>query len=95
MFDGIRELIPCLGLVPYGLLSLWGLGSVLITRFGTQDYSVEEPGTQVEVSTSLEDSPSEGVSLTEEENQGEVIADGSLTSQSSSVDDDELPEINE
>ena len=39
VFVGFRNLIPCLGVVPYFLIGLWGLGVVLLTRFGTQDYS--------------------------------------------------------
>jgi len=39
VFDGFRELIPCIGWIPQTLVGLWGLGAVLLTRFGTQDYS--------------------------------------------------------
>lgn len=46
VFGGLRELIPCLGLVPYILIGFWGLGAVLITRFGTQESSSAPTGTK-------------------------------------------------
>jgi len=45
VFGGFRHLIPCIGLLPYFLISIWGLGAVLMTRFGTQEYgSILEEG---------------------------------------------------
>jgi hypothetical protein len=41
VFGGIRELIPCIGWIPQTLVGLWGLGAVLLTRFGTFDFSKE------------------------------------------------------
>jgi hypothetical protein len=31
--------IPCIGWIPMFLLGLWGLGAVIMTRFGTQEYA--------------------------------------------------------
>jgi hypothetical protein len=39
VLGGFKELIPCIGLLPYFLISIWGLGAVILTRFGTQDYA--------------------------------------------------------
>ncbi len=39
VFGGFAELIPCMGLVPVILVGFWGLGAVIMTRFGTQDYT--------------------------------------------------------
>jgi len=39
VFDGFRELIPCIGWIPQTLVGLWGFGAVLLTRFGTNDFS--------------------------------------------------------
>jgi hypothetical protein len=33
--------IPCIGWLPKTLVGIWGLGAVLLTRFGTQDYTFE------------------------------------------------------
>ncbi len=38
VLGGFRELIPCIGWVPQVLVGIWGLGAVLMTRFGTQEY---------------------------------------------------------
>ena len=47
VFGGFSELIPCIGWIPQTLVGIWGLGAVLMTRFGTQDYvgldSAEHP----------------------------------------------------
>jgi hypothetical protein len=61
VFGGLRELIPCIGLVPYGLIGLWGLGAVLMTRFGTQDYSSIDSKTPADSPGLLNDSDSESV----------------------------------
>lgn len=38
VLGGLNQLIPCIGWIPQTLIGLWGLGAVLLTRFGTQDY---------------------------------------------------------
>jgi hypothetical protein len=38
VLGGLGELIPCVGLLPLIFVGAWGLGAVVITRFGTQDY---------------------------------------------------------
>lgn len=38
VLGGFKELVPCIGWLPYTLVGLWGLGAVLLTRFGTQVY---------------------------------------------------------
>lgn len=38
LFGGFRYLVPCIGFLPYFIISIWGLGAVLMTRFGTQEY---------------------------------------------------------
>lgn len=42
VLGGFREMLPCPGLIPQVLVGLWGLGAVLLTRFGTQDYLPDE-----------------------------------------------------
>ena len=36
---GLGEMVFCLGLLPQLLIGFWGLGAVIMTRFGTQDYA--------------------------------------------------------
>ena len=38
VLGGFTELIPCVGWLPQFLVGLWGLGAVIMTRFGTQEY---------------------------------------------------------
>lgn len=38
VLGGFRELVPCIGLMPQAFVGMWGLGAVLMTRFGTQEY---------------------------------------------------------
>jgi len=96
VFGGIRELIPCLGLVPYSLLSLWGLGAVLMTRFGTQDYSSLDPRTPIDAPVLLDDSDSDSVLGGDDiENEDDLGSGDNLTSQSDSATDEELPGTNE
>jgi hypothetical protein len=42
VLGGFRELVPCIGWIPQTLVGIWGLGAVLMTRFGTQDYSSDQ-----------------------------------------------------
>ncbi|MCD6400719.1 MAG: hypothetical protein J7L73_02205 [Anaerolineales bacterium] len=35
---GFDEVVPCIGVMPKFIVGIWGLGAVLITRFGTQEY---------------------------------------------------------
>lgn len=39
VLGGFSELIACVGWLPQALVGLWGLGAVVMTRFGTQDYT--------------------------------------------------------
>jgi len=54
VLGGLSDLLPCVGWLPQTLVGLWGLGAVLLTRFGTQNYPVyavgvpETPGVVVE-----------------------------------------------
>jgi len=50
-------LIPCIGWTIGVLLSLFGLGAVILTRFGTRDYPVYETGTTQLTSNSSNKSP--------------------------------------
>ena len=51
VLGGFKELIPCIGLLPHFLISIWGLGAVIMTRFGTQEYaSTQDVGTIKEIS---------------------------------------------
>jgi hypothetical protein len=54
VLGGINQLIPCIGWLPQTLFGLWGLGAVLMTRFGTQDYPVED---QAVIDSALERLP--------------------------------------
>jgi hypothetical protein len=38
VLGGFSKLVPCIGWLPQTLVGLWGLGAVLMTRFGTQEY---------------------------------------------------------
>ena len=38
VLSGFNQLVPCVGWLPQTLVGMWGLGAVLLTRFGTQDY---------------------------------------------------------
>ena len=38
LFGGFRYLVPCIGFLPHFIISIWGLGAVLMTRFGTREY---------------------------------------------------------
>ena len=52
MLGGISELIPCVGWLPLVLVGLWGLGAVIMTRFGTQEYNQAAKSTSLTTSTS-------------------------------------------
>jgi hypothetical protein len=52
VLGGINKAIPCIGWLPQTLVGLWGLGSVLMTRFGTQDYETINRSTIVDVPSS-------------------------------------------
>jgi len=59
VFGGFSELIPCIGWIPQTLVSMWGLGAVLMTRFGTQDYAGLDSTEHPVDAKFLEDSVSE------------------------------------
>jgi hypothetical protein len=58
--------IPCIGWIPMFLVGLWGLGAVIMTRFGTQDYVPAG-------STSGPPAPAEVVPQLEESNEAETV----------------------
>jgi hypothetical protein len=52
VINGLDALIPCLGWIPKFIIGVLGLGSVLITFFGTRDYPIDselQPGEQPQV----------------------------------------------
>jgi hypothetical protein len=62
---GLSEMIFCVGLLPHLLIGFWGLGAVIMTRFGTQEYipasstgttTVEDPDLPGVVVPQLEES---------------------------------------
>ena len=52
VLGGISELIPCVGWLPLVLVGLWGLGAVIMTRFGTQEYNPATGSTNRSLDTS-------------------------------------------
>ena len=52
VLGGISELIPCVGWLPLVLVGLWGLGAVIMTRFGTQEYNPAANSTDLATSSS-------------------------------------------
>jgi hypothetical protein len=57
IFGGFREMITCIGWLPHFLVSIWGLGAVLMTRFGTQNYVSDRKQSAVDTNQSLEELP--------------------------------------
>lgn len=49
ILDGIGTVIPCIGWIPQALVGAVGLGGVLLTRFGTREYSNEPAAAVVPV----------------------------------------------
>ncbi len=45
VLGGFNQLVPCVGWLPQTLVGMWGLGAVLLTRFGTQDYPAYDANT--------------------------------------------------
>lgn len=62
VLGGFSKLVPCIGWLPQTLVGLWGLGAVLMTRFGTQEY---QPDSKVAVIDRQE--PSQSLSTEEDE----------------------------
>lgn len=55
-------MIPCIGWTIGAALSLFGLGAVILTRFGTRDYPIYETGTtQINLNSSIKIPKSEEV----------------------------------
>jgi hypothetical protein len=91
VLGGFSKLIPCIGWLPQTLVGLWGLGAVLLTRFGTQDYptemqkvAVEEPEQLPEDVPEVKDEVVENLPLEEES-----IPDDGLSPDSESQSGDE------
>jgi len=51
VLGGFSELILCVGWLPQALVGLWGLGAVIMTRFGTQEYIPARGGGDTSVDT--------------------------------------------
>ena len=49
VINGIEAAIPCLGLLPKIIIGVLGLGSVLLTRFGTHAYAPTTPAVAQEI----------------------------------------------
>lgn len=49
VLGGFSKAIACIGWLPQTLVGIWGLGAVLMTRFGTQEYEVSSTGSSSEV----------------------------------------------
>ena len=52
----LAALIPCVGWTVGAILSLFGLGAIVLTRFGTRDYPLEiisKPASPVQSSASI------------------------------------------
>ena len=49
VFGSMSAIIPCVGAIPGFFIGMWGLGAVIMTRFGSQNYPVDEPMAQAEV----------------------------------------------
>jgi len=41
VLGGFSQLVPCVGWIPQVLVGIWGLGAVVMTRFGTQSYPLD------------------------------------------------------
>lgn len=41
VLGGFSQLVPCVGWIPQVLVGIWGLGAVVMTRFGTQQYPLD------------------------------------------------------
>jgi cytoskeletal protein CcmA (bactofilin family) len=63
VLGGLSDLLPCVGWLPRTLVGLWGLGAVLLTRFGTQDYPVYAVGEPEASALIVEGSEVETVSV--------------------------------
>jgi len=46
VLGGFSQLVACVGWIPQVLIGIWALGAVVMTRFGTQAYPVNESGGQ-------------------------------------------------
>ena len=44
VLGGFSQAIACIGWLPQTLVGIWGLGAVLMTRFGTQEYEIPSAG---------------------------------------------------
>jgi hypothetical protein len=96
VLGGFRELIACVGWLPQTLVGLWGLGAVLMTRFGTQHYPingqevVESPPEQL--SNAAEEEEPKALGSSEEELSDDAIPDdglNKLADDSQSADSDQ------
>jgi len=53
VLGGFSKLVPCIGWLPQTLVGLWGLGAVLMTRFGTQEYLSDNQSSVVDATEQL------------------------------------------
>jgi hypothetical protein len=54
VLGGFSELIACIGWLPQFLVGLWGLGAVIMTRFGYQEYTPTGAGASMASATEFE-----------------------------------------
>jgi hypothetical protein len=87
VLGGISELIPCVGWLPLVLVGLWGLGAVIMTRFGSQKYNPAASSTSLTASTLEDQSVSKPAKLEArsddemtEASSGEVVSDADSSS---------------
>lgn len=81
----ISALVPCIGGFLVGLVSLCGLGAIILTRFGTREYSISSPARATTTRTNLgsgvilaENDDDLNVDIDKEisENEGESLENG-------------------
>jgi hypothetical protein len=80
VLGGISKAIPCIGWIPQTLVGLWGLGAVLMTRFGTQEYATNNQTAVVDAPGSGDASLPEVVVTGDEVNSGNDVVPGEDTS---------------
>jgi hypothetical protein len=75
VLGGVSELIPCVGWLPLVLVGLWGLGAVIMTRFGSQEYNPSTSNHSLAASTSQDYLASK--TAQSEERSGDVTTEAS------------------
>lgn len=88
VLGGFSQLIPCIGWLPQTLVGLWGLGAVLMTRFGTQKYPTYDQPAVVGAPDRLDAQAPETKEVAEVEDEGADLEEQNETS----PDELEIPE---